>query len=223
MEITKKKFILYTISLLMLVGSVSFVLGGKPDEIMPLWERIWKVEEPVSIDDGDGSITIDGTVVVPEPLSVDDNGGSLTVDGAVTVSDGDGLLTVDGTVDIGSDVTLAPGTTQIPGKDVILWKEYDISPGDFVSKYIDVNGYKTIYIYIEYPIGKSIHLYSIWEWFPGSVNSFKSYTFPLGSTDSSYQHKWITLEVMSPRLWFQIGNHYADSTQVTVVAYLSPV
>jgi hypothetical protein len=43
----------------------------------------------VTIQDGGGSITVDGTVTIQEPLSVDDNGGSLTVD------DGGGSLTVD--------------------------------------------------------------------------------------------------------------------------------
>jgi hypothetical protein len=45
--------------------------------------------EPLSIEDGGGSLTVDGTVAISgpvtvvEPVSVDDNGGSLTVDGSL--------------------------------------------------------------------------------------------------------------------------------------------
>lgn len=75
----------------------------------------------VEIDDGGGSITVDGTVAVsnfPAVQPVNDNGGSLTVDGTVsisgtvTVADGGGSLTVDGTVAVSSvagTVTVADG------------------------------------------------------------------------------------------------------------------
>lgn len=57
------------------------------------------IQEPVSVDDNGGSLTVDGTVAVTEPVSVDDNGGSITVDGSVTVSGtvtiGDGTDNVD--------------------------------------------------------------------------------------------------------------------------------
>ncbi|GAF99549.1 unnamed protein product, partial [marine sediment metagenome] len=46
-------------------------------------------QSSLSVDDGGGSLTVDGAVTIQEPLSVDDNGGSLTVD------DGAGSLTVD--------------------------------------------------------------------------------------------------------------------------------
>lgn len=74
----------------------------------------------VEIDDGGGSITVDGTVAVSSvsgTVTVGDGGGSLTVDGTVSVSnfpavqpvsDNGGSLTVDGTVAISS---VTPGTT----------------------------------------------------------------------------------------------------------------
>lgn len=52
----------------------------------------------VTIQDGGGSITVDGTVSISGAVPVTDNGGSLTVDGTVVVTDGGGSLTVDGTV-----------------------------------------------------------------------------------------------------------------------------
>jgi hypothetical protein len=73
--------------------------------------------ESITVVDGGGSITVDGTVSVTEPVSVDDNGGSLTVDGTVelgattlsalesiTVVDGGSSLTVDGTVSVSGSV-----------------------------------------------------------------------------------------------------------------------
>jgi len=48
------------------------------------------VQEPLSIDDNGGSITVDGTVDVGNtPLPISDNGGSITID------DGGGSITVD--------------------------------------------------------------------------------------------------------------------------------
>lgn len=73
------------------------------------------VNEPVSVDDNGGSLTVDNTVLSvvgggteataqrvtiandsTGVVSVDDNGGSLTVDGTVAVTDGGGSITVDG-------------------------------------------------------------------------------------------------------------------------------
>ena len=56
--------------------------------------------EAVTIQDGGGAITVDGTVAVT------DGGGSLTVDGSVSVDDGAGSLTVDdGGVALAVDAT----------------------------------------------------------------------------------------------------------------------
>lgn len=58
------------------------------------------------MDDGGGSLTVDGTVAVTEPVSVDDNGSTLSVD------DGGGSLTVDGTVAVSGAVD-----TELPAGD----------------------------------------------------------------------------------------------------------
>jgi len=69
-----------------------------------------EINEPVSVDDNGGSLTVDGTVAVSSvggTVEIIDGGGSITVDGTVavssvggtvTVGDGGGSLTVDGTV-----------------------------------------------------------------------------------------------------------------------------
>ena len=63
----------------------------------------FRIQEPLSVDDDGGSLTVDGAVTIQEPLSVDDNGGSITVDGAVMIQeplgidDNGGSITVDGT------------------------------------------------------------------------------------------------------------------------------
>lgn len=79
------------------------------------------VNEPVSIDDNGGSITVDGpltdvqlratpvpvsgTVSVTEPVSVDDNGGSLTVDNAALSVTGGGAEATALRVTVASDST----------------------------------------------------------------------------------------------------------------------
>jgi len=70
------------------------------------------VTEPVSVDDNGGSLTVDGTVTIQDGgnvISVDDGAGSLTVDGSVTVSDGGGSITVDGTVTADTELPAAAG------------------------------------------------------------------------------------------------------------------
>lgn len=64
------------------------------------------VNEPVSVDDNGGSLTVDGTVAVTQStspwvigdggssISVDDSGGSLTVDGTITANAGSGTFVV---------------------------------------------------------------------------------------------------------------------------------
>jgi hypothetical protein len=86
----------------------------------------------LSIDDGAGSITVDGTVAISGTVPVSDGGGSLTVDGTVaisgtvpvsdaggtlTIDDGGGSLTVDGTVAISGTVPVsdAGGSLTVDG------------------------------------------------------------------------------------------------------------
>lgn len=44
MDIRKKQLILYTMFLLVLVGSVTFAFSGKPEDLGSIWERIWKIQ-----------------------------------------------------------------------------------------------------------------------------------------------------------------------------------
>ena len=70
MQVTKKQFILYTVILLICAGSISFAVAEKPEELLALWDHLWKVEEPVSIDDNGGSITVDGTVDIGNEITL---------------------------------------------------------------------------------------------------------------------------------------------------------
>jgi len=89
------------------------------------------VSGSVTVGDGSGDLTVDGTVAVSSVAGTvtvtGDSGGSLTVDGtvavsnfpasqavtvtsgAITIDDGDGPLTVDGAVEVGG----TPGTTAV--------------------------------------------------------------------------------------------------------------
>lgn len=99
----------------------------------------------LSVDDGGGTLTVDGAV------TVSDGGGSLTVDGAVTVSDGGGSLTVDGTVGVSGTVsTQTGGDTNAGASDAgrpvkIGGKANAATPsneddGDRVNAYFDQTG-----------------------------------------------------------------------------------
>lgn len=68
------------------------------------------VSGTVTVQDGGGSLTVDGTVAVSGTVPVSDAGGSLTVDGTVTVADGGGSLTVDAPVGTPLNVQVGDGT-----------------------------------------------------------------------------------------------------------------
>ena len=79
----------------------------------------------VTVADGGGSLTVDGTVGISGTVPVSDGGGALTVDGTVTVQDGGstisvddgaGSLTVDGSVSVSNfpatqDVNIVSGSS----------------------------------------------------------------------------------------------------------------
>ena len=177
MKISKKQFALYTALLLILAGGTSIVLAPQPEDVGPLWERLWKVEEPVTIE---GTVELaSNSIVIDEPVSIDDNEGSITVDdgeGSITVDNGDAPLVVEGTVSItgtvelaegtevtladsiiidATELTLAPGTeVRIPGEVITVYDGYLNTYTAPVPAYYniapkDVSGYKKLYIYVE--------------------------------------------------------------------------
>ena len=62
-------------------------------------------QSALSVDDGGGSLTVDGAVTIQEPLSVDDNGGSLTVDNLILSVVGGGAEATAQRVTIADDST----------------------------------------------------------------------------------------------------------------------
>ena len=55
MEMSIKHLALYTVFLFVFAGGITLAFAPPPEDVAPLWERIWKVEEPV---------TVDGTILV---------------------------------------------------------------------------------------------------------------------------------------------------------------
>ena len=82
MEMSKKQIVFYAIFLLMLAGGISMAFAPPP-EGNSLWDRIWKVQQPVevegeiSIDDAD-PINVEGTVNIGNPVTIVD-GASVIV------------------------------------------------------------------------------------------------------------------------------------------------
>lgn len=111
------------------VNIVSSTGGGLTDAELRATPVPVVTQEPISVDDNGGSLTVDGTVAVTgtqtdaltdaelratpvpvvtqEPISVDDNGGSLTVDGSVAVSNFPATQPVSGTVTADTELPAA--------------------------------------------------------------------------------------------------------------------
>jgi hypothetical protein len=94
------------------------------------WQAIQPVSGTVTVQDGGGSITVDGTVSVNQPVAVTDNNGSLTVDGTVSLSQTtlDALETI--TVNQGTNPWVTNAT--ITGGSVTVLP--DLTIGDFYGE-----------------------------------------------------------------------------------------
>lgn len=130
------------------VNIVSSTGGGLTDAELRATPVPVVTQEPISVDDNGGSLTVDGTVAVTgtqtdaltdaelratpvpvvtqEPISVDDNGGSLTVDGSVSVSNFPAVQPVS---DNGGSLTV-DGTVAVTGTqtDALTDAELRASP-----------------------------------------------------------------------------------------------
>jgi hypothetical protein len=71
------------------------------------------VTNPVTIQDGGNSITVDGTVSVNQPVAITDNDSSITVDGTVAINNFPSTQTVDGTVALDAASLAALETTTV--------------------------------------------------------------------------------------------------------------
>jgi len=71
------------------------------------------VTNPVTIQDGGNSITVDGTVSVNQPVAITDNDSSITVDGTVAINNFPSTQTVDGTVALDATSLAALETTTV--------------------------------------------------------------------------------------------------------------
>jgi hypothetical protein len=181
MEISKKQLALYTICLLTVAGGLTMVIAPPPEEIPKLWERFWKVEEPVSIDDNGASLTVDGTV------------------------------------------SLATGTTLIPGKVVAQKKVIDDGYGLLIDD-VDVDGYKKVYLTVYYTTGEPVQVDTYWYHESGGGDF---YVIDLGETSSGGYVATYELDVRSPQLniliWNNLSSGSGNPTDVSVYLYISPV
>ena len=64
MEINKKHLVIYTIFLLLLGTTITIGSGTKPEDLTQLWNRVWKVEQPVAV-------TLDEPIEVNNPSDIE--------------------------------------------------------------------------------------------------------------------------------------------------------
>ncbi len=64
MEIGKKQIVLVSIFLLIMGGTITLVSGTKPEDVGKLWDRVWKVEQPVEV-------TLDEPIEVNNPSNIE--------------------------------------------------------------------------------------------------------------------------------------------------------
>ena len=248
MEISKNQFVLYTIILLIVAGGTSVVLAPQPEDVGPLWERLWKVEEPVTIE---GIVELaSNSIVIDEPVSVDDNEGSITVDdgdGSITVDNGDSPLIVDGTVSVTGTIELAEGTEVTLAEPIVIDAELTLAPGtevripgEFITVFEgilnahtdpmvvayytispkDVSGYKKLYIYIENEIRFGFE--HNWDLLDAEGTKIKSVSDdPIEYLDAgSY---CIELDVVSNGIDFRLWKNPTTAGEVNIHIYASPV
>ena len=253
MEISKKQFALYTAILLILAGGSTVVFARQPGDAGPLWERLWKVEEPITIE---GTVELaSNSIVIDEPVSVDDNLGSLTVDdgdGSITVDTGDTPLMVDGTVSItgtvelaegtevsladpiviDAELTLAPGTeVRIPGEVITVFegtlnKNNPPVPAYYNIDPKDVSGYKKLYIYVENDI--SFGLQYTWDLLNAEGTKIRSVSDdPIEYLDAVDPEDaccyCIELDVVANGIEFRLWRNQITDGEVCIHIYASPV
>jgi hypothetical protein len=190
MELSKKQLAFYTMFLLVLSGGISMTFAPPPGDGGSIWDRFWKVDDT-------------------DPINVE---GEVSIDDTPPIA-------VQGTVDIGNQVTVAPGTeVRIPGKAVELF-EGNLGAGDEGTFWIDVSGYKKIYVYFNHS-GECQLLYT---WY---LNGMDGYVWPWTMVNA-----WVVdgnelleiSEVKGTHLKFEIKNTASASNFFNLWIYASPV
>lgn len=117
-------------------------------------QAVWDGNTTISVDDGAGTLTVDGTV------TIQDGGGTITVDGTVAVTDGDSTisvddggssLTVDGAVsavvtgDTNNDAVDAGAPVKIGGVGSTATPSAVSADGDRVNAWFDRNGRQAVF------------------------------------------------------------------------------
>jgi hypothetical protein len=219
MKLTKKQALIYIITFIALLGSATFVRGVQPDPSGPLWERIWKVEEPVSIEGTETGtpVTIEGTVIVDtnsNPLEVTLEE-PVEVEGTVTINDG-------ASVEVYNELKLAPGTeVRVPGHAKQYWKLTTRSPGTILRTWIDTSGYKTVFVYVEH--SESVTYQATWAVQDGYDTMYIENIAQVHILHGSGQESIVFNYVQGNKLLVEVTNTSGEENDMAVWYYVSPV
>jgi hypothetical protein len=116
-------------------------------------------------------------VITQEPISVDDNGGSLTVDGTIAVSNFPATQPVSGTVDTKTDLTPSAPTSASVGVASAQAVAANGSRKGLVLVNVSNNR-------ISFGLGAAAVLDSGITLYPGGVWEMDEYTFDLGAVNA---------------------------------------
>jgi hypothetical protein len=120
---------------------------------------------------------VEGVVITQEPISVDDNGGSLTVDGTIAVSNFPATQPVSGTVDTKTDLTPSAPTSASVGVASAQAVAANGSRKGLVLVNVSNNR-------ISFGLGAAAVLDSGITLYPGGVWEMDEYTFDLGAVNA---------------------------------------
>ena len=201
MEFSKKQVAFYTIFLLTVASGLTMVIAPPPEEGLTLWDRLWKVEEPVSVE---GTVIVDSSTPIEVALSE-----PIEVDGTVNIGN-----TVDVVV---TDMDITSGVRVLGKTTFVVDEPFDTNYGR--SKWIDVSGMKTIYVYIE-------HTHEAWIKYSWTLNDDTHYWDLPGSGWITYTTPGFHVLTIDPVVADSISLEFvskADGNYITIWIYASPV
>ena len=217
--LTNKKLILLT-AILVFLGTATIANGTTPDITGPLWEHIWKVEEPVSIEGTEAGIPVNvtGSIQVEagsEPIEV-------TLDEPVEV---EGTISIEEevSVNVENEVTLDPDTKiGLAGRDIVIYDFLINVPTDTLF-HLDVSGAKSVHIYLSH----SKRVRFDYDWYLVDPDSSSQRYYPVdtslpGDYDGEGMEEFHLYDVTASHLELELIV-YEEETDIRLWAYVSPV
>lgn len=217
--LTNKKVIFLT-AVLVFLGTATIVSGTAPDITGPLWDHIWKVEEPVSIEGTEAGVPVNvtGSVLVEagsEPIEVTLDE-PVEVEGTVSIED-------EVSVNVENEVTLDPDTKiGLIGRDCVIY-DYLINVPTHAVFHLDVSGAKSVHIYLSH--SKTVGF--DYDWYLVNPDSTSQRYYPVdtsipGTYDGEGMEEFHLYDVTASHLEFNLIV-YEEETDIRLWAYLSPV